>query len=292
MKNVLKSLLLSCLVALMAIPFAMADFSAVTSTASVTNAAPTVGTITATDPVTLSESTNVTVWCNATVTDTNGYSDVSTVSAKLWDPASTTEGAGNDYNNHFTNSTCTLSGGSGTTVNAACSFNVHYSANAAEWTCKLTATDAGALTGTASATDVTVNQLKALSTVSASLAFSELALGATSSSDKNINVTNTGNVLIDVSVDGYGAIDGDGKSMTCTIGTITLANVKYNLTADQDYTANMTALTDSAVTLTDFNLAAESTDNTASAELIYWKLKIPTTGVGGSCSGNVVVTAV
>ena len=292
MKNVLKSLLLSCLVALMAIPFAMADFSAVTSTASVTNAAPTVGTITATDPVTLSESTNVTVWCNATVTDTNGYSDVSTVSAKLWDSGSTTEGAGNDYNNHFTNSTCTLSGGSGTTVNAACSFNVHYSAIAAEWTCKLTATDAGALTGTASATDVTVNQLKALSTVSASMAFAELALGATSSSDKNINVTNTGNVLIDVSVDGYGASDTDGYAMTCTIGTITLANVKYNLTADQDYTANMTALTDSAVTLTDFNLAAESTDNTASAGLIYWKLKIPTTGVGGSCSGNVVVTAV
>jgi len=291
MKNVLKSLLLSCLVALMAIPFAMADFSAVTSTASVTNAAPTVGTITATDPVTLSESTNVTVWCNATVTDTNGYSDVSTVSAKLWDPASTTEGAGNDYNNHFTNSTCTLSGGSGTTVNAACSFNVHYSANAAEWTCKLTATDAGALTGTASATDVTVNQLKALSTVSASLAFSELALGATSSSDKNINVTNTGNVLIDVSVDGYGAIDGDGKSMTCTIGTITLANVKYNLTSGQDFDTTMTSLTDIAVILADFDLA-KTTDGTPSTKAIFWKLRMPSSDVGGTCNGKIVVTAV
>jgi len=293
MKKLLATTALACLVALMAIPFAMADFSAVTSTASITNAAPTVGEVTATDPVSLSESTNVTVWCNATVTDTNGYADVSTVSAKLWDPAATTEGGSDDYNNHYTNSSCSLSGGSGTTVSAACRFNAYYSANAAEWTCKLTATDGSLATGTANVTTVTVNQLKALSIVSATMAFSELALGATSS-DYNMSVNNTGNTQIDVSVDGYGAGDGDGYAMTCTIGgsEISLSNLKYNLTVSQDYTANMTALTDSAVTLSDFNLAAETTDGAGSTNSIYWKLKIPSTDVGGSCSGNVVITAV
>jgi len=253
--------------------------------------APSVGTVAATDPISLNESSSIIVWCNATVTDEDGYVDVTTVNATLWDPADTTEGAADNNTNHYTNSSCALSGGSGTTVNAACVFSLQYYIDAAEWTCKLTAVDNTSATGTNNVTTVTVNQLKALST-DATIAFSELALGATSA-EQNITVANTGNTQIDVSVDGYGSSDGDGYATVCTVGgsEISLSNLKYNLTAGQDFTANMTVLTDLAVTLADFDLA-RTTDGTPSTKPIFWKLKIPSSDVGGSCSGKIVITAV
>ena len=268
----------------------LADNSDVGSSASITNAAPTVGTVAATDPVTLTESGTVTVQCNATITDNNGYGDVSSVSAKLWDPAATTEGGSDDSEKHYTNSSCPLTGGSGTTVDAKCSFTVQYYANPAEWTCKLTATDGSSATGSGQNTAVTVSELKALST-DGSIALGELALGATSASDVNITVTNTGNIAMNVSVDGYGTSDGDGRAMTCSIGTghISVGNLKYSLTAGTAY-GSMTSLTDSAVTL-DFNLA-KRTQSAASTKNVCHKLQMPASNAGGSCTGHIIVTAV
>ena len=254
-------------------------------------AAPTVGSVTATDPIALNESSTVTAWCNATITDDDGFTDVIGVNATIWDPAATTEGAADSGGNHYTNASCTLSGGDGTTVNAACAFPVQYYANATEWTCKLIAIDNTSATGTNNITTVTVSALKALSTDS-TIAFSELALGATSG-ENSITVTNTGNTQIDVSVDGYGSSDGDGYAMTCSIGgsEIPLSKIKYNLTSGQDFDTAMTSLTDVAVILADFDLV-KTTDGTPSTKAIFWKLRMPSSDVGGTCSGKIVVTAV
>lgn len=254
-------------------------------------AAPTVGTITPTDPISLAENSTAIVWCNATITDNDGFADVTGVNATIWDTAATTENAADSGSNHYTNASCTLSGGSGTTVDAACAFPLQYYANATEWTCKLIANDSTSATGTNNITTVTVNELKALSTDSP-IAFGELALGATSG-EQSITVTNTGNTLIDVSVDGYGSIDGDGYAMTCSIGgsEIPLSKMKYNLTSGQDFDATMTSLTDVAVILADFDLV-KTTDGTPSTKPVYWKLRMPSSDVGGSCSGKIVVTAV
>jgi len=265
-----------------------------TTSASVTNAAPSVGAITASDPITLSESTTAVVQCNATITDNNGYGDVSAANATFWDVAATTIGAADDYNNHYTNTSCSLSGGSGTTINSVCSFIVHYSANAAEWNCSLTARDGSSATGSNTVANMTVNQLKALAS-DASLSFGTLALGATSSTDVNITINNTGNAQIDVQLGGYAQTTADNFSMNCSVGgsKIPVGNLKWNLTAAQVY-ANMSALVNdsAALTVSDFDLAAETTDNTASTKKIHWKLQLPSTDVGGSCTGNVVVTAI
>ena len=252
---------------------------------------PTVGTVSGTDPINLSAGNNVTVWCNATITDTDGYANVSGANATLWDPAATTEGGSDDFNNHYTNSGCVLSGGADNDTNAACSFKMHYSANAVEWTCKIIATDGGG-TGSNNVATMTVNTLKAIG-VTTPMTFPEQALGSTTSNgnEQNIVVSNLGNAVIDISLDGYGSGDGDGKSMSCSHGTIVLANLKYNTSAVQSF-SDMTALTDDPVTLTDFDLAAESTDGVASTKSVFWKIQIPDTSVGGSCSGHVIVVGV
>jgi hypothetical protein len=252
---------------------------------------PTVGTISGSDPIPLSAGNNVTVWCNATITDTDGYANVSGANATLWDPAATLEGSSDDFNNHYANSSCTLSGGSGNDTNAGCSFKMHYSANAADWTCKIIATD-GEGTGSNNVATMTVNTLKAIG-VTTTMTFPEQALGSTTSNgnEQNIVVSNLGNAEADISLDGYGSSDGDGKSMSCSHGTIVLANLKYNTSSGQSF-LNMTALTDDPVTLGDFNLAAESVDGVASTKSVFWKIQIPDASVGGSCSGHVIVVGI
>ena len=252
---------------------------------------PTVGTVSGTDPIALSAGNNVTIWCNSTITDTDGYANVSGANATLWDPAATTEGGSDDFNNHYTNSSCVLSGGVDNDTNAACSFQMHYSANAVDWTCKIIATD-GEGTGSNNVATMTVNTLKAIG-VTTPMTFPEQALGSTTTNgnEQNIVVSNLGNVEVDISLDGYGSSNSDGKSMSCSHGTIVLANLKYNTSSVQSF-SNMTELTDDPVTLTDFNLAAESTDGVASTKSVFWKIQIPDTSVGGSCSGHVIVVGV
>jgi hypothetical protein len=252
------------------------------------NSAPTVGTVTATDPVTLVTATTVIVQCNATVTDLNGYADITGASAKLW---KTADGGADNLNDHYTNGTCTLSTGSGTTRDATCSFSVMYSALPGEWTCNVTGTD-GTATGSAQKTDITIGSLKALS-VGTTMAFGSTALGAIAV-ENSTTVSNKGNAAINVSLYTYGVSNDDGYSFNCATGTIAFDALKYNLTASQDYTANMSAIgrnSTAPVTDTAFDLAID--DNaTPSTKNIYWKVLVPASGVDGTCSGKLVVLAI
>jgi hypothetical protein len=285
----IKLMSISLVIAICLMSTAFADN--VDTSLTITNANPTVGSVTATDPVTLSEGTAVTVWCNATATDTNGYADITGVAAKLWGPTGL-EGDADNFNTHYTNSSCVLSGGSGTTVDAVCKFSVRYSAESGEWTCKLTATDASAGTGSASNTAVTINSLVALA-VPSSLGFTATALGGTTP-EATVAVNNTGNSQIDVQLYTYGSADDDGYTMVCTLGgsEIAYTALKYNLTTGQAY-GNMSTIgrnSTSPLTDTAFNLAKDS-NATVSSKDVYWKLQVPSSDIGGSCTGKLVVVA-
>jgi len=247
--------------------------------------------------VTLTENTTKNVVCTAVVTDDDGYTDITSVEAKLY-RTGVGAGAADDNANHYTlsgDAQCVPSGGSGTTENYTCTFAVYFYADptdagsayeADNWTCQVTPSD-GVGAGTAATDTIEMNTLIALN-VTATITYGALALGTnTGTADQTTTVTNTGNAQIDIQLDGYGATDGDGKAMTCTIGSTTIGNERYSLTALTDWSTK-TQLTDTATTLTTFDLAkgASSTKN------VYWGLGMPSTGAGGSCSGKVNLTAV
>jgi len=281
-----KLFVLALVLSVIAMP---AAFAANTDTSIILgNSAPTVGTVTATDPVTLVTATTVTVQCNATVTDLNGYADITGASAKLW---KTADGDTDDLNDHYTNGTCALTVGSGTTRDATCSFSVMYSALPGEWTCNVTGTD-GTDTGSAQKTDITINSLKALS-VGTTMAFGSTALGAVAV-ENSTTVSNKGNAVIDVQLYTYGVSNDDGYSFNCATGTIPFDALKYNLTAAQTYATAMSAIGRNSTTpLTEsaFDLAVD-VDTTPSTKNIYWKVQVPSSGVDGTCSGKLVVLAI
>jgi D-mannonate dehydratase len=147
---------------------------------------------------------------------------------------------------------------------------------------------------TASRTNTTViDPLYALN-VTSSLNYGNLAV-EDYSNNLTANITNFGNMNINVSVYGYGGTDftqGENLSMICQYGNISINWERYSLTDNGpgDAFENKTSLTS---TPTDMNLtvyhrlddSAESFNNT------YWQLYVAPNPFG-TCNGTVVFTAV
>ncbi|NIO21306.1 MAG: hypothetical protein GTN76_11365 [Candidatus Aenigmarchaeota archaeon] len=270
------------LLALLAVPLAFGED--ITSSVAVGTAAPVVGNIYFTpSPIDLSSCGTVTIWCNATVTDANGYNDVQAANVTFWDEAATNEGNSDDNSNHYTNVSCTLNSGSGSTVQANCSLTLQYYANPANWTCKVYANDTGGESDSNSS-NVTVNSLIALDADN-TIDFLTLSPGATSSDDVNNTVTNCGNVIMDLNLSGTNL-----TNTTATVANITVGNVHYNVTDYyQDYATLMTALTNTS-TWADFSLAKRT--NGVSTNKTYWKISIPGSIENLIYTGTITFTAV
>ena len=272
------------------------------STASITNVVPVSSAVSidgGAASITLTEYTTKNVVVTATVTDNNGCGDIESVNVKFFRTDLTSTGA-DDTNHRYTQAatlvggTCTA-GGADLSADYTATIAVQYyadptdagSANAAtDWSAEVTPSDEA--TGTAGTNDTAeMSTLTALN-VTALIEYGVLALDAnTGTGDDATTVTNTGNVSIGTQVDGYGTSNGDGKSMTCTVGTVTIGNEKYHTTASTAY-ASKTALTDTAATVTAFSVA-QRTDGTTTGSL-YWGFGMPADGVSGTCAGTVVFT--
>lgn len=251
--------------------------------------------------VTLTEGLTKNVICTAVVTDDDGCEDIAATTAVFYRTnVSGGAGAADDNNNHYSvncvvdNGSCT--GGGDLTATYTCTFPVYYYADptddgdyeATDWTCQVTPSD-GVGEGTADTDTIEMASLVGLD-VDTTINYGELALGTdTGSVNQQTTVTNRGNVQIDIKLDGYGSSDGDGYSMICSIGSIPVGNEEYS-TSTFTYGTGI-ALTDAAVEL-DLDVPQQTDDATPSTKEVYWGLGMPSTGVGGSCSGTVVFTAV
>lgn len=293
------------------LPYFVVKSATTTATLTVTNSAPAASNISVTNAVagtvTLTAGTTTTTTVTFTVTDNNGCEDIDSASPDTTVVFYRTNVAGGsgctpDNANCYTMS-CGQDGGSctagGADLNATytCTANIQFYADptdagstyaATTWTAGVIPADNA---GAASAnTDTTVEIASTTShTITASINYSSLALGAnTGTSDQTTTVTNKGNRAIDVQVGGYGTSTSDGYSMSCTIGDIDVAYEKFDTSASTAYASKTALQSDASPNTVSTNIAqgASSTGN------IYWGMGLPATGVGGSCSGTIVSTAV
>lgn len=235
------------------------------------------------------------VVCNTTIRDEDGEDGIANVTAVFYDLSSSSPEASDDNNNHYTNSSCVIDTAYGDEYEAlaTCLFDVWYYANNATWNCNVTATDNQNLQDSGNDT-IIIETLLALD-VPPTIHFG--TVNATYVSDENkTNVTNFGNVPINLTLDGYGTIDGDGLAMNCTlgaIGNISIEYEKYNLTATtpgsltlQEFEQTYINLTDTP-TVKEFNLAQRQNDTYNEAwNTTYWRIYVPL-GVAGTCNGTI-----
>jgi hypothetical protein len=237
-----------------------------------------------------------TIYCWGLITDYNGWDDIVNATAVFFNNASS-YGAANDNNLHYTNNTCTITQ-EGTYTNwANCSFDVWYYANPGQWNCTINATDTFSRSGYGSDV-VNISSLLALGLPD--FIYYGLVNSLEVSGENESNVTNYGNVKVNLSLSGYGFRLADGNAMNCTIGAIrniSIANEKYNLTTSHpgvldlpQFVSNYTNLT-SAPVVKKYDLEFRQNDTFNEAvNTTYWRIYVPL-GVAGTCQGNIVFGA-
>lgn len=246
-----------------------------------------------------------TVNCVALLRDYNNESDFDIVEGRFFN---TTLYGAEDNNNHYTNLSCNIThdiNGFGGYVDdeylalANCSFDVWYYANPVGWTCTMFVNDSVGWNASLSNTTY-VNPLIAIAMPET---INYGTVNATYVSLENVtNVTNAGNVRLNLSLFGYAVSEGDGYAMNCTKGNlqnISIEHEKYNVTdstpgpltlAQTDVVyRNLTGDPGSPV-VNEFALDYRQDDANEARNQTYWRMYVPI-GVAGSCSGNIVFGA-
>jgi hypothetical protein len=239
------------------------------------------------------------VSCNGTVIDGNGINDIIAVNATLFFTGNTSTDP-DDRNEHYTNSSCTQSNPTLFNATYTCTFSVWFFANNGTWYCNMSAYDlAEGNPGGVSAHNSTIDSalmgdLLALD-VPPVIDYGELTLNESSPSDVIENVTNTGNMDLDLQLYGYGGTTAteNNYSMICDLGTINVTAERFSTTSGVAY-ESMTQLSGQAAnpnSLGSFDLPQRLHETLNSTKNTYWKIGVPLSGVKGLCNGTVVFLA-
>ncbi len=239
--------------------------------------------------------------CTGYVWDYNGFADVNVTEAILYHSTVVSTDA-DDNNNHYTltgaNCSCNQTGSSDTNATCICPFDVWYYATNGTWTCNMTISDKGGnateriynFNSSNEGTGV-INTVVGIN-VPAELDYGNLSVTETST-EKVANISNFGNVPINISVRGYGGTDSTAQhnlSMICAYGNMTMEKEKWSLVSGTAY-ASMIALTNESVSL-NWTLPVRTNDDGYGMDTnsTYWRLEVPLT-VGGNCNGTLEFTA-
>ena len=266
----------------------------VRTTVNVTNSYPEILNITCNgdNPITLTAGSTQLVTCIVEIRDYNGWDDVISVNGTFYHYLNESSDS-DDNNTHYTNSSCTQGSNDGQyLVNWTCSYDVWYYAVNGTWEANSTVNDSYSTIdndfGNAS-----ISALLALN-VTDVIDFGQLAVTETSPTPVEANVTNFGNVPINVSVWGYGgneSVAGAGFAMLCAIRNITLPNERYSLNSGDAYNV-MTPITGASVTIPGLKIEKQTLSSALSVNSTYWRLHINlTTNPFGICNGTLVFAA-
>jgi len=237
------------------------------------------------------------VVCEGVVEDLDGE-NLTNARAEFYN-ASSFYGDSDDNNSHYTNSSCFINSSYGS-VNQSqifCNFDVQYYATVGQWECILLVDDNLSISGN----DTDTSNINSLLSIGLPDVADYGLVNINEVSDEIVlNVTNYGNVEVNLSLSGYAISEGDGLAMNCTLGStknISIEHEKYNLTDSNSsqLTLQQTSgiynnLTSSEV-VRDFGLSPRENDTVNDAiNESYWRIYVPVE-VGGSCKGNIVFGA-
>jgi hypothetical protein len=276
--------------------------SADTASTSVTvgNATPSISATTFNNgtAITLTENTTSVVYATTTVTDANGCSTISGVTADFYRSAVTAGGCDTvgeaNNNNCYPRNTCTVvagtcTGGADTSANYVCNTSLQFYADptdsgtysAQNWVATITAGDGSATTTDSTATQE-LNTLLSLN-VTSSISYGTLAANSnTGSINSTTTVTNTGNKDMDPEISGTDLTSGSD----------------YILATYQQYAVNPfaygagTALSSTTPASLNITLPQGTSGTVPITDTVSWGISVPAGAVPGAYTGTNTFTAV
>jgi hypothetical protein len=201
-----------------------------------------------------------------------------------------------DNNVHYTNNSCTLNGtDNGWYINWTCSFMPWYYANNGSWFINVSVHDRYHSTSynVSGTGNFTISALYAIN-VTDTINFGDMAVGDTSANPIQANITNFGNMRLNITVYGFG---GENRtlyanySMICDQRNLTSNVERYSIN-QSDLWSGMTPINNTAVTIQAFNIVQRTNDLEPVVNSTYWRLYIdPASNPYGTCNGTVVFGA-
>jgi hypothetical protein len=261
----------------------------------ITHARPEVLNISCDKSITLNAGTTKTVTCNATIRVWSGPAEIADVYAVFWDNNTANYTSPDRNNNHYTNASCTQNVSYALYyVNYTCNFSIwYYANNGTNWLGNITAYSNYSFNSSvgnwsSNYTNTTINALLALN-VTPLIDYGNMAVGDTSG-PQTANVTNFGNLNMNVSVRGYGATQGDGLAFVCQIGNISIANEKYSLNQSGDFLIDYHSLSSVFTQIPSLTMPQQTNDTQQVINSTYWRLYVPPNPFG-QCNGTIVFQA-
>jgi len=238
------------------------------------------------------------VVCNGSFQDINGFDDIKNVSATFYD-ITVASNAADDNNTHYSNTSCgtcsVVAGTNNQNGSCLCQFAVQYYANPTNWQCNMTINDSGGIVRSQNSTFYIINEVLGINVESSILDYGNITVTQTSNPTRQ-NVTNGGNIPINITVRGFGGSNesiGQNLSMVCETGTnITFGNQRFypgNNTAFGD----MYNLTNKTRQIFNLTVPQRTTDSGLgnSSNATFWRLQIPL-GASGICNGTIIFGAI
>jgi len=267
--------------------------------------------------ITLTANSTQSVNIKATVSDTNGCSDlaVNPVTSKTYRSGVTAAGCTSTNSSCYliTSTFCTVdsgntcTGGTDTNVDYNCTVSMQYYTDPTDgltatyspyynqnWLATVSATDLHSANGSLeSSTGVEVNSINAMD-ISTTINYGSVGAGATSGGgliNIPVTVTNVGNVGLDTEVLGNGAGLCSGAFPTCAEYVIPLSNQKFEyLNNTTTFAAGTHSLSTTPVALSLGILKPTAVSNPTTKN-IYWALSVPLGQEPASYSGSNTVNS-
>lgn len=222
------------------------------------------------------------------INDVDGGIDISTTSVVFY-----RTGAGascvSDKNDCYRIDTCSLNAAYGTSEEVAydCAVPIAYFTDSTAsggkypndtWTAYMTTKDStGRYATTSKQTEI--QPLLALN-IPSTLSYGSVPLGSTSGAAA-LTFAQRGNTKADVQI--------SGGSMNCSHGgSIPVSSQRWSLASTTTY-ASSTPLS-ASTTLVSLSLGYRTVDASELTTSMYWRVSVPATGVGGTCSGNSTIS--
>ncbi|MBI4438597.1 hypothetical protein HY640_01555, partial [Candidatus Woesearchaeota archaeon] len=253
------------------------------------NLAPFFVSVSHDSPVDLFASSFREVECNASVQDSNEDDNISVNATWYFNSSQVFFGSADDNSTHYTNASCVNVSVSGEFRNFSCRTRLAYFASNGSWMCNFSAIDSGNLSSS-SAGPFFINELVAVDAFPLAMEFGNITVTQVSQ-PQSVNVTNAGNIAINLTVFGFG---GDNQSryenysFWCPRGLIDIGLERFGVDVlPYDAMHNLTP-SPSGVNITLLKVVNQSNPVNVT-NTTYWRVKVPP-GVGGRCNGTVVFT--
>jgi len=226
-----------------------------------------------------------TVHCVVSVSDPLGIGNIIGANATFYYDQNLSSDTDNNLV-HYTDTSCGLNQTNSTDKIFSCDFDIWYYANNGTWNCNATAYNNQSALASSNMSTV-IDALYAIN-ISDGLSFGNVESNV-ASNNITANITNLGNVPLNISLQGYSVVPGDSIGMNCSDNTnITITNIRFTKNPLLDY--NQKTSLDGSIQYLNFTLQKQK-NITVITNSTYWQIMPNPGSKNRFCEGFIIFSA-